>query len=132
MSFSQQLSDFRTSSLQRAEQHRRAIIMKLFSAVILDTPVDTGRARSNWIVSTGKPTRITVEKVDDAGAVIEDAQAEVEQSSGDVVVYLNNNLPYIVRLENGWSKQAPEGMVRKNVARIQRLVDQAIKEGRLS
>jgi hypothetical protein len=26
--------------------------------------------------------------------------------------YIQNNLPYAERLENGWSKQAPHGMVK--------------------
>ena len=44
--------------------------------------------------------------------------ATVPELAGNVV-YLTNNLPYAQRLEyEGWSKQAPAGMVRVNMARI--------------
>jgi hypothetical protein len=35
------------------------------------------------------------------------------------VVWLSNNLPYANRLENGWSKQAPAGMVNLTFAELQ-------------
>lgn len=35
---------------------------------------------------------------------------------GSAAIFLTNNLPYIERLERGWSKQAPTGMVALTVA----------------
>lgn len=37
---------------------------------------------------------------------------------------LTNNLPYAERLEYGWSNQAPQGMVRVNVARFNTLLEE--------
>ena len=45
-------------------------------------------------------------------------------------IYLSNGLPYAKRLENGWSRQAPTGMVRINVARFSSAIKQAV-QGRL-
>ena len=42
-------------------------------------------------------------------------------------IYLVNNLPYAVRLEYGWSKQAPAGMVRITAAEFQSIVDDAAR-----
>lgn len=42
------------------------------------------------------------------------------------VLFLMNNVKYIGELEYGWSKQAPEGMVRINVARIRRMVKDVV------
>jgi len=64
-------------------------------------------------------------------------EANVDASTADMatkvggagmVTYLSNNLPYAYGLEfgtnsYGYSKQAPEGMVRINVARWQQIVD---------
>lgn len=47
------------------------------------------------------------------------------------MTYLANNVPYIMNLEEGTSKQAPEGMVRKNMDRVQRMVDSAIRKSKV-
>ena len=64
------------------------------------------------------------------------ALAEVSQQSASFgagkVIYLTNNLPYIYRLEFlGWSQQSPDGMARKNVARIQSIVRKAVAENKV-
>jgi len=46
---------------------------------------------------------------------------------GDIV-YLANNLPYAQRLEDGWSQQAPEGMVKLTVQRFQQIADAVIRQ----
>ena len=60
--------------------------------------------------------------------------AEVEENTppgAGQVTYLSNTLPYILFLEEGSSTQAPTGMVRKNVARVQRIVKAAIAKLRV-
>lgn len=133
--FSKSIGSFGVNTLGNAERVRRAIVLKLFSSVILDTPVDTGRLRGNWLTSQGSPKLNSVARVDSSGG---SAIAEVQSNMGDgtsqdTSVFLSNNLPYAARIEyEGWSKRkAPQGMVRKNVARIEQLVSKAIKEGRL-
>jgi hypothetical protein len=42
------------------------------------------------------------------------------------VIYLTNALPYARRLEYGWSKQAPSGMVRISAMRFAEAVRKAI------
>jgi hypothetical protein len=37
--------------------------------------------------------------------------------------YLTNPLPYAYRVEYGWSKQAPQGMVRLNIMKLQNILD---------
>ena len=46
------------------------------------------------------------------------------------VFYLVNNLPYIRRLEQGWSQQAPAGMVAVTVSEFQQTVARAATEDR--
>lgn len=129
MSFTSDLNRFRKHSLDVTEATRKAIITELFNSVILDTPVKHGRARGNWQTHEGQPTSGVVERVDPNGS---QAMAEVQQNlgEGDTTVFLTNNLPYAKPLEYGSSKQAPEGMVRKNVARITRIVQKAARKNR--
>lgn len=104
------------------EKLRKAIMLELFNSVILDTPVDTGRLRGNWQISTGSPMGDIIDVIDPSGKATMLKVEELldrEDLLKDQEVYLTNNLPYAYRIEfDGWSQQAPEGMVRRNAIRI--------------
>lgn len=123
MSFTADIAKWNSKTSQKIQNIRRGVTLKLFNAVILDTPVLTGRARANWRVQIGDPQLQVIDREDKSGMVaIREVDAEVQKSDGDVTVTLANNLPYIQALEYGHSQKAPEGMVRKNVARFDRLI----------
>lgn len=93
-------------------------------SVISNTPVDTGRARSNWTAQMDEvfaglfPARApgiagsTAEA--NAVAAIEAAEQVIEtfdiEKNGSI--HVTNNLPYIGALNDGHSKQAPPDFVR--------------------
>jgi hypothetical protein len=52
---------------------------RLMKSIVTRTPIDTGAAKAHWEFSR----------------------------SGSNYIMINNPLPYIARLDNGWSKQAP-------------------------
>jgi len=123
--FKNEIKAFVNLSMQQVDAVRRASILGLFVSIIRATPVDTGRLRANWLTNVGQPGDGSSEATDPTGAA---AIARVSQNMGGLndVVYFNNNLPYAERIEyDGWSAQAPEGMVRVNVARWQKIVEQA-------
>lgn len=130
MSFSKDLARFTVKAEKATDETRKAICMELFASVILDTPVDTGRARGNWQASTGTPKTDEIDRTDPQGA---QAIAEAQGNLGKLgdTVFLANNLAYIERLEYGWSLQSPGGMVRRNVARVQSIVDKAARENKV-
>ena len=89
------------------------------------TPVDTGRARANWQVAIGTIPSGTLELNDKSGqATINKVQAASMGVVAGDVIYLTNNLPYAVPLEEGYSKQAPAGMVALTVQDFQSVVAQ--------
>jgi len=85
--------------------------------VVQGTPVLSGRARSGWDVDIGlepssvpqsdpsSPEAGTAEALAKGRAVIE------RWKVGQPGIYISNGLPYIRRLEDGYSAQAPAGMV---------------------
>ena len=84
----------------------RSIAFEFFSRVIQGTPVDTGRAKGNWGL---------VDSVPDASV----DNPIVQVTKGSIkVIYLYNNLPYIIELEMGSSKQAPAGFIRLAAAEL--------------
>lgn len=134
MSFSLDLSKFAKGTEEKLEKTKRAVTLKLFSAIVLDTPVDTGRLRGNWQISIAAPKTGTLAREDKSGSTVNsEIKATVEASKlGDTVI-LRNNLPYAHRIEyDGWSKvKAPQGMVRRNLLRFERLLKKAAAEGKL-
>ncbi|SEL12094.1 hypothetical protein SAMN05216359_105271 [Roseateles sp. YR242] len=98
----------------------RKTSLQLFSSVINLSPVDTGRFRANWNVAYGTPDRSVGQFTDATRAQTEASKALTLELGG--VIYMTNSLPYAKRLEHGWSKQAPTGMVRKSALMFTRFV----------
>ncbi|MDH4581375.1 HK97 gp10 family phage protein [Pseudomonas sp. BN415] len=131
MSFS---GDMRGATQRIIDAHNkitRAATIDFFSGTIKDTPVDTGRARGNWVTSVDNPAQGEIDRDDKAGsAAIAEVVAKTPEGAGQET-FMSNSLPYIEELEYGHSQQAPSGMVRRNLARVQRIVNQAIAKFRV-
>lgn len=111
------------------DQGIRATLLEVSTAIIKGTPAKTGRARGNWQASIGRGATGEV-SVDSVRSGEAKAIAEVNQKASVAVgdlYYLTNNVPYIERLEYGWSKQYPSGMVRINLQNFNRLLVKNIK-----
>lgn len=83
-------------------------------ALILTTPVDTGRARGNWNVSVGRvDTRVREINFPDQNGALSEGQAQLQAwRLGGGIIFIANSLPYILPLENGSSAKAPNGMMQ--------------------
>lgn len=80
-----------------------------------------GRFRGNWQVTFDRPAVGAIDSVDKAGTATLAAGREVlaHYDSGEYgSIWFTNNVPYAQRLEYGWSKQAPAGIVRVVAAEI--------------
>ena len=89
----------------------------LDSQLVQRTPVDTGRARSNWLVSL--TTRITETVPETTASQAINAASSVISKFNVILnktIFISNNLPYIRRLNEGSSTQAPAGFVEDAVA----------------
>lgn len=120
--FESQLRGFGVKALDKVDKVRRASVLELFKLVIMATPVDTGRLRGNWQTTINSLAGAATTRDDPSGAA---ALAEAMANLGSLadVVWFTNNLPYAERIEyEGWSRQAPEGMVRRHIAQWQRIV----------
>ncbi|WP_070085607.1 hypothetical protein [Pseudomonas sp. NBRC 111120] len=92
-------------------QRVRVIALAMLNEIVLRSPVDTGRFRGNNIVSVGAPVYTSSANVDPTGS--ETIQQGVRVMTGlepYTQVFIQNNLPYAESLENGHSKQAPDGV----------------------
>jgi len=112
------------------DETAKQVTFALFKAVIVSTPVDTGRLRGNWQTTKNSPAKGTTNRRGESGAISE-ARSTINKAG---LYYLTNNLPYAAVAEYGlWGKgsgathktagtgfsiQAPHGMVRVNVVRM--------------
>lgn len=85
--------------------------------VITATPVDTGRAKGNWFATLGIPRLFSdYDSKDQAGSnQISKNDSVISNKTEGQSVYITNNLPYIKRLNDGYSAQAPAGYVEAAV-----------------
>ena len=83
----------------------RKISLDAYTRVTKKTPVLTGRAMANWNLSVGNIDDTTTQ------SVMQKSPMLPKNTGLDKAIYITNSLPYINRLEHGWSKKAPNGMV---------------------
>ena len=127
MGLGQDLQRFADRTGARVDDVLQKVALDLFAKVILNTPVDTGSARANWVATTGQPTEATVDRQDRNGdATIGRVANVVSEFQAGEAVHLFNNLPYIRRLEYGYSSQAPNGMVRRAVVEVEQELQAAL------
>lgn len=149
--------DFARNTQRKLEQIFRLSAIQLFKSVILKTPVDTGRARSNWQTEIGRFKTGEVKTIQEAESLINDMINKVNEGTIAQGYFLANNLPYIQKLEyggyplapkqgswdkkkkdfvikteGGFSKQAPEGMVRISLeevkADLKRILEDVVRQ----
>lgn len=107
-------------------------LLDVTSRVILKTPVDTGRARANWQPSLAAPASGKVNTQDKSGgSSLRSSAVLLNGRAAGYEYFLVNNLPYASVLEyglygtgeyatvkttrDGYSVQAPEGMLRVSI-----------------
>lgn len=114
------------------------VAKRALRTLVLNTPVDTGKARSNWRVGIGAPTsaeidpyvpgrKLGIGERANAAATIAAGNRRIDTSSPGrgnrlgLAIYISNNVRYIDKLNSGSSLQHPGGFI-----------DMAILESRLA
>lgn len=108
---------YKTKVIGTLEKTVRAVALVVDETLVNTTPVDTGRARSNWNPSLNTPDGTIVEP--DHKKPIAPVAAAYKITD---TILISNNLPYIKRLNEGYSKQAPAGFVDAALERGKRAV----------
>lgn len=96
------LDEVRLMQKHRSEQFIDALVTETLVTVRRRTPIDTGTARSGW------------------------ERFPPGLSEPGTTQWIFNNVPYIVVLEYGSSRQAPEGMARITAAEMQQRVPEIL------
>jgi hypothetical protein len=139
-------------SKEKIQKARRMFASELLRRVVRRTPVDTGAARQNWLVTLNDESHEF--KENSAENAINAGQKIIKQAKGDDTIIIQNNAPYINMLEyggypknpkhngfnakgfsktkDGFSRQAPNGMVGVTMIEANEIFDavaRKVKEG---
>lgn len=132
------LKTLKGKSRAKVNKGVKIALISTWGAIIKETPVDTGRARGNWFITTGQPSdEVTDSRLPESVGL----KTESLNIFNKKKWYMTNNLPYIrvleygeypnppakgtkigkdsyeIRTVAGYSKLAPTGMMRKNMAK---------------
>jgi len=111
----------------RALELTKFVTLRMLEYLVAQTPVDTSKALSNWRVAVGGSgygaEEIPAYFVGQAGstqsassrAAIEAAKAALKKARAGGTVAIINQAPYIGRLAEGYSAQAPAGWVEGSI-----------------
>lgn len=109
---------------ERVSRFHRMVTLLLHSKIVEKTPVDTGRARVSWIATVARasesfsPPIKGSQSAQAAARSLAQAAAAMDGLPPYSQTFIANNLPYIRRLEEGYSSQAPSGMVGLSIQEI--------------
>jgi hypothetical protein len=107
---------------RKLEMAMQAVLVEIDARLVNMSPVDTGRFRANWYAGNGNINYTTTENTTKR---TNETEIKALKITGQTV-FLTNSLPYAYRLEyEGWSKQAPSGMVRITVAEMSQIIREA-------
>lgn len=144
-SFHDQIKNFTDKTVRKLDLVTRKIILDVDKSLVLKSPVGDpknwlhpeaappgyvgGRFRANWQLGINEIPNSALDAIDPSGAnAIGNVAAKMPFS--DVTgkhYYLVNRLPYGPRLEHGWSRQAPAGMVQITVTEFKPIVRAAVQ-----
>ena len=118
MSFERSLS-IKDDMQAEINKEARALSLNILRLLVKQTPVDTGRARGNWFVGLNSPARTSNPDRRSSTALTEGAnKIALAKQQAYPVINISNNLPYIEKLNQGSSKQAPTNFVDLTIQRV--------------
>lgn len=122
-SFASQIDAELDLALREIGEQIGQIGVEAASEIVNRTPVLSGEARGEWQTTVGGKASGKTGRLDPSGsAAVADARGAVANYGADgkfPAITIQNNADHIGKLENGYSNQAPNGMVAVTLAGLQ-------------
>lgn len=104
--------------------------VEFYRQAVIATPVDTGRARFGWNITVKSPSltvppdgKYSMPNIEEHGI---DTTFSVTPSQ---TIYITNRVPYIEKLNEGSSRQAPARFVELAAERVQKGIKRLARSG---
>ena len=111
----------------RADQLFRALALEALRRLMKRTPVDTGRARNNWMIGVDAPVMTNIPEGNYAKSgqmAIQGGMETAAKLKVGQVAWITNALPYIPALNEGHSSQMPAGWIELVMAELDVIMQQ--------
>ena len=95
---------------EAAKQVIVEVLLEEFSQLQQSTPYDTGRAQAGWLIS-GEGSAVAFYPKEGAGGGFKAQNPDMGSLMKSDLIYVINNVEYVLYLEAGWSKRQPGGFV---------------------
>jgi hypothetical protein len=141
-SFTLDLQAFAKKAGARADLAVKRVVAGMAESIIEMSPVGDGvywkspppkgyvggRFRANWDYGFGAAPTRQYEELDKTGAIsTQRILGGLTAAPSAGIHFIANNLPYAQRIENGWSRQAPVGVVGVTVLKFSQVVRGAVQ-----
>ncbi|WP_022684601.1 HK97 gp10 family phage protein [Sphingobium bisphenolivorans] len=143
--FADQLKAFSEKAKAQADDVVKRVVEKVAAELDERSPVGDGaywvspppagyvggHFRANWQLGIGSRPTGEIAGVDPTGSeTLGRITAAIPEQATGKVYYLVNNTPYSRLIEDGWSKQAPQGIVGLTRIAFPEIVKQAVEESK--
>jgi hypothetical protein len=97
----------------------RTLAIDIDRRIVMAMPFRDGGAKRNVLASVGSPDNSEIDiaegvsKGEAEQSAINQGAITISGANDYETIYLNLNFPYAVRLNEGWSEQAPSGFIDK-------------------
>lgn len=123
----------------RIDETLQTIVLKIGESVVTLSPVDSGLFKGNWQLGIDQTTNSSLIRYDESGYdTLADMARKINSFTAGQIAYIQNHVLYGDDLEwglyngptdkvtdEGFSRQAPAGMVRVTEQRFTRIVNEA-------
>lgn len=113
--FAQNMNQLAAAVQQNIPKMMRGVAEAVVDSVANSTPQLTGQAAGNWKTTVGSPSSAWDQGPNSPSTSLADAAAALSTLREGQVIYISNNVPYIVDLNQGSSAKAPAGFVEMSV-----------------
>lgn len=109
--FAKEMDDIALEVERNTLKITRRVSLDVVQYLAYTTPQLSGQASGNWKTTVGSPASDWDEGPSNPNVSISAARAALATLGKDQEVYIANNVPYIERLNEGYSGKAPVGFV---------------------
>ena len=113
-SFAKKMRAWADDIPKQVNEVKKQVVQEIVLQVVPVTPVRTGQARSGYFVTNGDADTSSIPFgpfTKDGYQSINRMRVALQGATFGVPMHITNNLPYIERLNDGYSAQAPAGFI---------------------
>lgn len=120
--FNRGIEDFAADSMAELVKIQKKVVFVVLKSAAMNTPVLRGRARGGWQTTINTTIDGENGRLDKTGAaVMAEARAVLGSLKPFSIVYISNNVVYIIFLEEGTEKMKPYKMAALAMQRARRM-----------